>query len=83
MITTLHLRQHPHVPWTEHNWDLRHIKERIRVAHRHGEVLVGVVVVEDVADHLVEHGEEGVECTQAGKVHDVVQLLGKLECLHH
>ena len=53
------------------------------MAHRHVEVLVGVVVVEDVADHLVEHGEEGVECTQAGEVHDVVQLLGKLERLHH
>ncbi len=50
---------------------------------RHGEVRVSLVVVEHIADHLVEHGEEGVECPQASEVHDVVQLLGILQCLHH
>ena len=42
-----------------------------------------LVVVEDVPDHLVEHGEEGPECPQAGEVHDVVQGLCMLQSPHH
>ena len=44
---------------------------------------MGLVVVDDVADHLVEHGEEGVEGPQASEVHDVVQPLSILQRLHH
>ena len=33
-----------------------------------------VVVEQDVANHLVEHGEEGAQGSQPGEVHDV--LLG-------
>lgn len=41
----------------------------------HGEIRVGQVVVEDIPDHLVEHGEEGAHCSEPGEVHDVVQAL--------
>ena len=41
----------------------------------HWEVRVRLVVVEDIADHLVEHGEEGTEGSQSGKVHHVVKGL--------
>ena len=42
-----------------------------------------VVVVEDVADALVEHGEEGAEGTQTREVHDVLEGLAKLKALGH
>ena len=41
----------------------------------HGEVRVSLVIVEDIPDQLVEHGEERVEGTE---VHDVIQVLGIL-----
>lgn len=44
---------------------------------------MSLVVVEDIADHLVEHGEESVEGSQASEVHDVVQLLCMHEGLHN
>ena len=44
----------------------------------HGEVRVSLVVVEDIPDQLVEHGEERVEGTKASEVHDVIQVLGIL-----
>ena len=37
-----------------------------------------LVVVHDITNHLVEHGEERVEGAETGEVHDVVQLL----CVH-
>ena len=44
----------------------------------HGEVGVSLVVVEDIPDQLVEHGEERVEGTKTGEIHDVIQVLGIL-----
>ena len=46
--------------------------------YRHGEVRVSLVVVEDIPDQLVEHGEERVEGTKASEVHDVIQVLSIL-----
>ena len=51
--------------------------------YRHGEVRVSLVVVEDIPDQLVEHGEERVEGTKASEVHDVIQVLGILKGSHH
>ena len=42
-----------------------------------------LVVVENVPDHLVQHGEEGAESSQASEVHDVVLPLGVLEATSH
>ena len=42
-----------------------------------------LVVVEDIADHLVEHGEEGTEGSQSGKVHHMVEGLRVLQSTHH
>ena len=47
----------------------------------HGEVCVLVVVEQDVADHLVEHGEERAEGPEPGEVHDVLLGGGVLEAL--
>ena len=44
----------------------------------HGEVRVSLVVVEDVPDQLIEHGEERVEGMKTSEVHDVIQVLGVL-----
>ena len=44
---------------------------------------MGLVVVQNVADHLVEHGEEGAESSQSSEVHDVVQALGELQAPRH
>ena len=45
---------------------------------------MGVVVVDDVAHTLVQHGEERVERPEAGEVHDVLVLLGgPLQALDH
>ena len=38
-----------------------------------------LVVVENVPDHLVEHGEEGAESSESREVHDVVESLGVLD----
>ena len=38
-----------------------------------------MVVVEDVANALVEHGEEGGEGSETCEVHDVVQINSMLE----
>ena len=40
----------------------------------HGEVCMLVVVEQDIANHLVEHREEGAQGSEPGEVHDV--LLG-------
>ena len=42
-----------------------------------------VVVGEHVAHALVDHGEEGAEGSQAGEVHDVLQLLPELQAADH
>ena len=57
--------------------------EREGGANLKGEVRVKLVVAEDVPDHLVEHGEEGAESSQASEVHDVVLPLGVLEATRH
>ena len=44
---------------------------------------MSLVVVEDVPDQLVEHGEERVEGTKASEVHDVIQVLGILQGPHY
>ena len=40
-----------------------------------------VVVEQDVADHLVEHGEERAEGPEPGEVHDVLLSGGVLKAL--
>ena len=47
----------------------------LQVLDHHGEVRVGVVVVEDVPHRLVEHGEKGTQSPQASEVQDVLQAL--------
>ena len=42
-----------------------------------------LVVVEDVPDHLVEHGEERAESSESGEVHDVLRLMGMLQTASH
>ena len=44
---------------------------------------MSLVVIKDIPDKLVEHGEERVEGTQASEVHDVVQVLSILEGPHY
>lgn len=51
--------------------------------HLHWEVRVSLVVLEHVPDELVYHGEEGIQGPPSSELHDVVQSLGILECLHH
>lgn len=43
------------------------------------EVRMELVIVKDIPDHLVEHGEERAERSQASEVHDVFQSLGVLQ----
>ena len=38
-----------------------------------------LVVVENVANHLVQHGEEGAKGSQTSEVHDVVQVQGVVQ----
>ena len=50
--------------------------ERVEVGEGtdlHGEVGVTVVVCEDVANTLVDHGEESAECAQSRVVHHMIQ----------
>ena len=47
------------------------------------EVRVELVVVENVPDHLVEHGEERTKGPEASVVHDVVQAVGVLKTARH
>ena len=47
------------------------------------EVRVELVVVEDVPDHLVEHGEERAESSESGEVHDMLRLMGMLQTASH
>ncbi len=44
---------------------------------------MSLVVVEHVPDHLVEHGEEGIERPETSEVHNVFQRLSILQHLHH
>ena len=50
----------------------------VTVSYLEREVRVELVIVEDIPDHLVEHGEERAEGSQASEVHDVLQTLGIL-----
>ena len=47
----------------------------LQVLDHHGEVRVGVVVVEDVPYCLVKHGEKGPQSPQPSEVHNVLQAL--------
>lgn len=44
---------------------------------------MGQVVVEDIPDHLVEHGEQGAQGSEPGEVHDVVEALCVLQGPDH
>ena len=44
---------------------------------------MSLVVLEHVPDELVYHGEEGIQGPSSGELHDVLQSLGILKCLHH
>ena len=41
-----------------------------------------LVVLKHIPDELVYHGEEGVEGPESSELHDVLQTLGILQCLH-
>ena len=51
--------------------------------HLEGEVGMELIVIENVADHLVEHGEERAQGSQSCEVHDMVQTLGILQAACH
>ena len=50
---------------------------------RHREVWMRLVVVEDISNKLVEHGEERVEGAKTSEVHDVIQVLCMLQGPHY
>ena len=61
-------------------WRQFHRIPTIHALYLHGEVMCAVVG-QHIAHTLVQHGEERVEGTETGEVHDVLQLLAKLQAL--
>ena len=54
-------------------------REDTHTTHLKWEVGVELIVVEDITDHLVQHGEQRAKGSQTSKVHDVIQALSVLE----
>lgn len=50
-------------------------------AYLHWKVRVLLIVLKDIPDSLVNHGEQGFQCSHAGEIHDVLLPKRKLQAL--
>ena len=56
---------------------------RKTLAYLHWKVRVLLIVLKDISDSLVNHGEQWFQCSHASEIHDVFLLEGKLQALHN
>ena len=72
--------------WKENIKNLRHVaitpkSTNDMFANLHWEVWVLLVILENISDSLVNHGEEWLQCSHTCEIHDVLLLESKLQTL--
>lgn len=72
--------------WEENMINLRHVAITAKstndmLAYLHWEVWVLLVILENISDTLMNHGEEWLQCSHTCEIHDVLLLESKLQTL--